>query len=67
MFEVSTSSPEAGVTAVHVVFDNPGLLLETPNTGDNRITSDESPLLMNMFSFPLSSKHDNVEMIIYRS
>ena len=34
---------KAGVTAVHVVFDNPGLLPETPNTVDNRITSHTSP------------------------
>ena len=45
---------KAGVTAVHVVFDNPGSLPETPNTGDDRIRSHESPLLIIVFSPPMS-------------
>ena len=49
VFKVSTSSPEGQVTAVHVVFDNPGSLPETPTTGDNRIRLHESPLLICVF------------------
>ena len=54
VFKVSTSSPEGQVTAVHVVFDNPDSLPETPNTGDNRIKLHECPLSISVFSSSLN-------------
>ena len=70
---------KAGVTAVHVVFDNPGLLPETPNPGDvqlDYIAYKSSTNKCLQFSneqtspfFSVDCKHvdEKVERVVYRS